>query len=305
MKLLIGIKSDPIQRRYSYEWLFKFMRRMGIRYVQLGSFFEMPLLDDEYFHELREKARGYDIRIKSLFSSHREVEGFYVQDPYLWKAARKIYERYIHIASILGADYAGTSPGCLNRDRMDYREKGIECFISNLKELMHMAKEKGLKGLSIEIMSCKAEPPATPEEISRFMDSLLSYHMANKNSTVPVYLLGDISHGYADAQGRVIHSNYEIFEYAIPYMHEFHIKNTDSIFNKTFGFSPEEIKKGCVDLKKLKDIIEKNRDKWPVEEVTGYLEHLGPKIGRDYTDFKLEGELAESLRTVKEILKIQ
>ena len=88
-------------------------------------------------------------------------------------------------------------------------------------------------------------------------------------------------------------------------MNEFHIKNTDSIFNKTFGFSPEEIKKGCVDLKKLKDIIERNRDKWPVEEVTGYLEHLGPKVGRDYTDCKLEGELAESLKTVKEMLKIQ
>ncbi|MGQ9615444.1 MAG: sugar phosphate isomerase/epimerase family protein [Spirochaetota bacterium] len=305
MRLSIGIKSDPIQRRYSYEWLFNLMNRMGISYVQLGSFFEMPLLDDEYFYELREKAREYDVRIKSLFSAHREVEGFYVPDPHLRKVARKICERYIHIASILGADYAGTSPGCSNRDRMDYREKGIEYFISNLKELMHMAKEKGLKGLSIEIMSCAAEPPATPQEISRFMNSLLPYHTANKDRTVPVYLLGDISHGYADAQGRVIYSNYEIFEFAIPYMNEFHIKNTDGIFNKTFGFSEEEIKGGCVDLSRLKDIIEKNRDKWPVEEVTGYLEHLGPKVGRDYTDFKLEEILIDSLKAVNKILKIQ
>ncbi len=302
MKLSIGVKSDPVQRRYSYEWLFGFMKRKGIRYVQLGSFFEMPLLGDDYFHELRETAHRYGVHIKSVFSAHREVEGFYIENPHLQKAARKIYEKYIHIASLLGADYAGTAPGCLHRDRMEYRERGIDVFTSHLKDLMHIAKEKGLKGLSIEIMSCRAEPPATPREVSSFMDILSCYHETNRDTTVPVYLLGDISHGYADEAGRVVHNNYELFEHAIPYMNEFHIKNTDSIFNETFGFSPGEVRRGCVDLLRLREIIERNSERWPVDEVTAYLEHPGPKVGRNYSDCKLEGMLTESLNTIGELL---
>ena len=30
MKLHLGIKSDPIEKRYSYEWLFNIMKRLGM-----------------------------------------------------------------------------------------------------------------------------------------------------------------------------------------------------------------------------------------------------------------------------------
>ena len=54
MILNLGIKTDPIEYRYSYQWLFHIMNSHNIRHMQLGSFFEMYSVGDEYFHELRE-----------------------------------------------------------------------------------------------------------------------------------------------------------------------------------------------------------------------------------------------------------
>jgi len=300
MKLSLGIKSDPVQYRYSYEWLFGLMKRTGIQYLQLGSFFEMLLLEDEFFLELREKAEKYGIRIKSIFSAYREMAGFYSGNAWLEKTARTIYEKYIHIGSILGSDYVGTCAGSVNRDSMDYKERGIQIYLNHMKELIHLAKEQGLKGLSMEVMSCSAEPPSTPKEIDLIMGELNDYHQNNCTHTVPAYLLGDISHGFADIEEHVINSNYEMFEYTIPYMNEFHFKNTDTIFHSTFGFSRKETEKGSVDLSMIKKIIERNTSRWPVDEVTGYLEHPGPKLGRDYTDYKLEEMLTESIETLQQ-----
>ncbi|MCK4805181.1 MAG: hypothetical protein KAT88_11510 [Spirochaetes bacterium] len=56
MKLHLGIKSDPIEKRYSYEWLFNIMKRLGIQYLQLGGVLEMPLLEDVFFYRLRKKS---------------------------------------------------------------------------------------------------------------------------------------------------------------------------------------------------------------------------------------------------------
>jgi len=299
MKLQLGIKSDPVENRYSLEWLFSLMRKLEIKYLQLGGFFELPLLEDSFFYDLRHKADKQGIVIKSLFTAHREMGGFFNGNKYMEKAARIIYERYIQAASIMGADYAGTSAGPVFRDKMEYKQKGIQRYFSHMKELMHLAKEKGLKGLSIEVMSSSNEFPTFPEEIDYFMEYLGSYHRANRESTVPVYLLGDISHGYADKDGKIIYSNIQLFQHAIPYMCEFHFKNTDSIFNQTFGFTREELSRGIIDLSIIKKIIYQNSEKWPVNEVTGYLEHPGPKLGRDYSDIRLEQMLAESMHTLK------
>ena len=40
IELQLGIKTDPIEYRYSYDWLFRLLAEEGIRQVQLGSFFE-------------------------------------------------------------------------------------------------------------------------------------------------------------------------------------------------------------------------------------------------------------------------
>jgi L-ribulose-5-phosphate 3-epimerase UlaE len=302
MKYHIGIKSDPIQNRYSYDWLFCLMKSLDIKYLQLGGFLEMPLVDDGYYFDLVEKATHYGIRIKSVYATYRATAGFCSKNRYLEEASRRIYEVYIHAGKILGADYVGANAGVVYQDHPENKKIGIQCYLSNMQNLMHLAKENGIKALTVEVMSSYSEPPSTPEEIDCFMEHFRHYHKEHETDTVPVYLLGDVSHGYVNINKTIIHSNYEIFEYAIPYMCEFHFKNTDSIYNKTLGFSEEEQQIGIVNLEKIREIIYRNSEKWPVQEIVGYLELPGPKFGRDYTDFLLEKQIIESVETIKRYL---
>lgn len=299
----LGVKSDPIEYRYSYDWLFDIMKDNGVKYLQLGSFFEFYFLEDDFFHELRERAEGKNIRIKSCFTSHRELGGFLTGNPYFEKVARKNYERYIYIGGLLGVDYLGSNLGAVYRDKMDSKAEGIERYIQHMCELVMLAKQQGIKAMTIEPMSCMAEPPSFPEEILYIMHTFDMYHKRHPSTTVPLYLCGDISHGVADRNGKVLHGNLELFELEIPYMIEFHFKNTDKIFNSTFGFSQEEMTRGIIDLEEVREIIIKNSSKWPVDDVVGYLELDSLKRGRDYSDFILGRALMDSLAALKKVFQ--
>lgn len=299
----LGIKSDAIEYRYSYDWLFDLMNDHGIKNVQIGSTFETYSLEDGYFQKLKEKADKKGINIKSTFTAHRELGGFFIGDPYLEKVARKNFERFIEVSSLMGADYCGSNPGAVLRDQLHLKDAGIECYLSHMKELQELAFEKGLKSLTMEPMSCMAEPPTTPEEMDYMISTLNDNHAKNKTNTVPVFLCGDISHGLADASKQVIHSNTALFEHGIPMMAEFHFKNTDEIFSSTFGFSPEEQQKGIVDLQEFKNCIDNNLESFPVKDLVGYLEISGPKTGRDYSDVLLKKTLSESLVAIKNVFE--
>lgn len=299
----LGVKSDPIQYRYSYDWLFDVLHDLGIPYLQLGSFFELYFLEDRFFYELREKAEQKNVRIKSCFTAHRELGGFLAGDPYFEKVARRCYEWYIRIGGLLGVDYLGSNMGAVYRDQMDIKAEGIERYIRHMQELVMLAKDHGIQALTIEPMSCTAEPPSFPKEILSMMETFDAYHKQYPSTTVPLYLCGDISHGIADQHGKVVHSNLELFELAIPYMVEFHFKNTDEIFHSTFGFSPQEIRKGIIHLEEIKEMITRNAEKWPVDDIVGYLELSGPKLGRDYSDYRLGQALTESLMTLKRVFE--
>ena len=304
MNFFVGIKSDPIEYRYTFPWLFELLDELNIRYMQLGSFFELYTVEDDFFLDLKEQAESKGIRIKSCFTSHRELGGFLSGNKPLIKAARLNYERYIHVASLLGADFVGSNMGSVFRDRMEYKLQAVDTYLSHMKELMHLAREKGLRGLTMELMSCTAEPPSTPAEIDYVFGELETYQREHADSTVPVYLCGDISHGLADREGRAVHSNMELFEYSIPRMVEFHFKNTDTMFNSTFGFSREEQTRGIVDPGKVMEIVWKHKKRWPVNEVVGYYETSGPKLGRDYSDYLLRDELEASLKELKRAVEI-
>jgi len=308
MKLHIGIKSDPIEYRFSFGWLFDLMKNRDLHYFQLGSFAELYTVDDEFFLALKDDAERMNIIIKSCFTAHRELGGFFSGNRHLENAARKNYERYIHIAALLGADYLGGNPGSVYRDRLDYKKAGIECYLSHMKELMGISHLKGLKALTMEPMSSIAEPPSTPQEIDYMMECLAEHHRGNRETTVPVYLCGDVSHGLADKSGQVIHDNMALYQHAIPHMAEFHFKNTDRIFNSTFGFVGEDHSdcsesEGIVNLRHVKQIIEENESKFPVDELVGYLELPGPKLGRDYADPLLKDQLENSISALKAVFE--
>ena len=201
MNFQIGIKTDPIETRYSFPWLFDLLAEEGIRHVQIGSFFELYHLEAGWFDQLKREAAQRNLILKSLFTSHRELGGFFYGDPYMERAARQGCERLLEVASLLGVDYCGWNPGSIYRDRLKGKTEGLVCFHRNLHELMHHAHGLGLKAITVEPMSCLAEPPSTPDEIRTMMETADAYHCKNPGSTVPVYLCGDISHGVADENG--------------------------------------------------------------------------------------------------------
>jgi hypothetical protein len=301
MNFYLGIKTDPIETRYSFPWLFDLLAEEGIRHVQIGSFFELYHLEGPWFEQLKAEAAQRNLILKSLFTSHRELGGFFYGNPHMERAARTGCERFLQVGALLGSDYCGWNPGAIYRDCPQSKPAGLACFHRHLHELMHVAHALGLKAITLEPMSCLAEPPSTPEEIRIMMETADVYHRANLISTVPVYLCGDISHGVANAEGTVVHGNMELFEFAIPWMAELHFKNTDALFNSTFGFNAEEQKRGIVNLAHVQKIVERNANRWPVDDVVGYLEISGPKIGRDYSDPQLGLQLRASLRALKEI----
>jgi hypothetical protein len=297
----LGVKTDTIHTRYSYDWLFDLMARLEIRNIQLGAFLEIMNIDEAYFPELREKAGKRGLRIRSVFTSYRELGGYFYNHPLMEKVARRNHEQLIRAAAAVGADYCGTNPGAVYRDRPQDKETGIATYLKHMKELMGFARGRGLKALTIEPMSCLAEPPSTPGEIRHMMEELNGYHAKHPESTVPVWLCGDISHGVADGDKKIIHTNIELFEFEMPWMAEFHFKNTDAIYNSTFGFSEVEQARGIVDLKEIRTLCEKYQKSRPVEEMVGYLEIGGPKIGRDYTDPHVGPELETSLKALKAV----
>lgn len=301
MKLSLGLKTDCIETRYSFPWLFDLLAEEGIRNVQLGSFYELYVLEDSYFTDLRQQAEARGLKIKSVFTAHRELGGFFVGDVRMERAARQGFERLVEVAALVGADYVGSNPGAVYRDHPAAQKAiGTATYLRHLKELSRKAKSLGLKGLSMEPMSCLAEPPTTPEEMRHYIGEMNADHAANPGTTVPTYLCGDISHGLADVNKQVIHDNIALFKAGLPMMCEFHFKNTDARFNSTFGFSPEECSKGIVDLAEIRRIVEDPASQWPVEDVVGYLEIMGPKIGRDYSDPLLSDALRVSLRAIKQ-----
>jgi len=299
MNLSLGVKSDPIEYRYSFPWLFRLMADEGVTRLQLGSFFEAYQLSDAYFHRLKKQAGDFGITIDSLFTAHRELGGFFREDPEWEVVARRNYERFIEIGAILGAKAVGSNPGAVPRDLMGTKTRGTNCYLSHMKELMRFAKERGIERLTVEPMSCLAEPPTLPDEVREMGEILARYHAENRDSTAGFGYCVDIAHGYLNGQGEHGFNPVELFEATLPWLSEIHLKNTDNRYHSTFGFEPNNLANGIIDVAVFRDILLRRAGEIPVKEITGYLEIGGPKLGRDYTDIHLEDQLRQSLRHLK------
>ncbi|WP_309396465.1 ribulose-phosphate 3-epimerase [Cerasicoccus maritimus] len=300
MNLQLGIKSDPINYRYSFPWLFRLMADTGVTSLQLGSFFEMYQLPDSWFIDLRRQAADHGVSIDSCFTAHRELGGFFREDPQWAPVARRNYERYIEIASLLGAPAVGSNPGAVVRDLIGAKEQGLRCYLDHMKELMHYAHARGIQWLTIEPMSCLAEPPTLPTEMQSMAEDLVAYHRANPDTTASIGYCSDISHGYWSADRSECVSHIDLFKASLPWLYEVHLKNTDENYGSTFGFEPANLAKGIIDVATFRQIIDENAEVIPVDTLHCYLEIGGPKLGRDYSDFQLEQQLRESLSYLQE-----
>ena len=300
LPLHLGVKTDPIEYRYSYDWLFRILADEGVAHIQLGTFFEMYQLPDEYFTGLRRQAKSYGLSISSLFTAHRELGGFFAADPCWQQVARRNFERLLEIGGLLGAPSVGSNPGAVLRDQLASKPEGLRCYLSHVKALMAYAHDCGVATLTIEPMSCLAEPPTLPGEMRSMAEELMAHHQENPETTATVGYCADVAHGYADENGTVRFDNYQLLEASLPYLQEIHLKNTDAMFDKTFGFSEDERARGIVNAEEVRDFLLQRSDVIPVRPLIGYLEIGGPKLGRDYSDHLLEGSLRASLRYLQE-----
>jgi ribulose-phosphate 3-epimerase len=304
LTLHVGLKSDPVEYRYSYEWLFRLMAEEDIHYAQLGSFFELYHLPDEYFIDLRHMAEDYDIHIASLFTSHRELGGIMRDEHPAWASVvRRNSERFIQVGALLGADSVGTNMGAVVRDRMGFKDEGMRRHVGHMKELLGYAHQQGMPCLTLEPMSCLAEPPTPPDEIQRVAEELLAHHHQHPDRTASFGYCVDVAHGHVDADFNLVWDNYQLLGATLPYLRELHLKNTDRHFEAVFGFSPAERERGIVQVKAIRDFLLQNADVIPVKELIGYLEVGGPKRGRDYADAKLEEGLRVSLRHLRQTFR--
>ncbi len=298
-ELTLGVKSDPITYRYSFDWLFDLMAQEGVFYLQLGTFFELYFLPDEYFVELRGKAEKRGIIIDSVFSAYRELGGFLRLDPRHEQVAWRTYLRLMEVARLVGARSCGACMGALFRDRMERREEAIANYLKNAKMFLHEAKKRGLQCLTLEPMSCYAEPPCSIREVVWIGKELDAYHRENPETTARFGFCADVSHGWANQNKEIVEDSLAYFAATFPYLWEFHFKNTDAIFHETFGFEPENLSRGIVNVREIRHLFEEKGETIPQEKLVGYLELPGPKLGRDYSDILLERMLRESLRHLK------
>jgi len=300
LTLQLGVKTDPVQYRFSYPWLFRLLAEEGVHYVQLGTFFEIYQLPDEYFLQLRRQAEDSGVHIHSVFTAHRELGSFLIDEPGWEAVARRSYERLIHVGSLLGAQSVGSNPGAVYRDQMGSKRRGVECYVRHMKELMGLAHQQGVPWLVIEPMSCLAEPPTLPEEIRQMADELTAWHDRHPESTARVGYCTDVAHAYVDGNSTVRHDHLEMLEATLPYLYELHLKNTDARYSSTFGFSPQERQAGIIQIEPVRRLLLSRAETIPVDRLVGYLELGGPKLGRDYSDKELEGQLRTSLGYLKE-----
>lgn len=299
LQLELGIKSDPIEYRYSFPWLFGLMREEGIRFLQLGTFFEIYQLPDEWFARLREKAAEFQIEITSVFTAHRELGGLFQRDPTWHEIARSNLKRLVEIGALVGAECVGHNAGAVLRDELADKPKGVRRHLDFMKELLEFAGGLGVRTVTLEPMSCLAEPPATPDEIRDVGNALAHWASENPAASAFGYCV-DISHGVADSSGQVSAGSQSLVRAALPWLRELHLKNTDARFEHTFGFTPAEVARGRVDVAGIREFLLENATELPVSRLNGYLEIGGPKLGRDYSDPQLENMLRQSIHHLRE-----
>lgn len=300
VNLHVGVKSDPIEYRYSWEWLVRILADEGVGFVQIGTFFEMYHLPDAALLRLRETAERYGVRISSMFTAHRELGGFFQEDEAWHEVAFCNYQRLIQIGALLGANSVGSNPGAILRDQMHLKASGIRNYISAMKQLMHFAASCGVNTLTVEPMSCLAEPPTLPAEMTAMAAELMAYHDEHAGDTARIGYCFDISHGYVDETRRVRHTSMELLDAALPYITELHLKNTDALHESTFGFTPADRERGIIEVEAFRDRLLANSGRLPVRDLVGYFEIGGPKLGRDYSDRDLEMALRISIRYLRQ-----
>ena len=139
MTLHLGVKSDPIESRYSFDWLFDLMKGCGVHRLQMGTLVPGLLRGGRSFP-----------RTAALGGGTRDPDHQHVHIPpgarvrqrrsAARRCRRRGWERMIHVAALVGAECVGSNACVVLRDQpADPGARACGPSSQNMKELLGIA----------------------------------------------------------------------------------------------------------------------------------------------------------------------
>ena len=302
MTVHVGVKSDPIENRYSFDWLFGLMAEQHVGWLQLGSSFPFFHAEAEWFRDLSRRAERRGIRIESTYSSYREMTGFFAADPHLEAASRFAWERLIQVAVVGGRLFRGIELR-LGAPRPPRREGARPRAVLPPPEgaLAHREGRRPLGAVHrAHVVALRAaidprgDGPGDPGNgrvpRGRSPPARCPSSSAPTSPTASRTATG----GWWSTTGACSRRASRTRASST--------SRTPTTGSTGPSGSPRRsARRGIVDLERFRALIDANADRFPVQELVGYLELPGPKTGRDYTDNLLGSALGESLAALKAV----
>jgi len=303
MKIELGVNLSFAMTRYvePEEWTRIVSQELHLDCVQfftdlLDPFFTPSSVRSEVCQRIRNLSKKYKLRIHSVFSGTIPhcLNLLFHPDRRMRKAALRWHEECIKMSSEMESSGYGSFLGAFSKKDIQDEEKKkalLEELVEHWGYLSHFAKEREIKFLLFEPMSCIREFPSTISETKWL------YRRLSEVSELPVYLCLDVGHGRASSGDE---------EDADPYawLREFasgnpavHLQQTDRIVSRHWPFTKEFNQRGKIEAKKLIRTLKEGGAK----EVFLFLEIIYPPF-EPFDDIVVD-DLKESVSYWKKALK--
>ena len=280
--LELGVRIDPTEDLYSYEWILQLMQEEEIRCAQLASFFGLYQLTDASVLELKARAEHFGVSFTSISAVHRELCGLFRPEKEYQRIATGIFERLVDIGALLEANSVGINVPMVPRhgDTRQEQQDGFRVRLGRLKDLVHRAQERGIDTLTVEHTTLD-------QRIAEELDA---------DGTCTQIEAATIRYSF-DTRSMATD---RMLTHVVPQLHELHLRNTDLNLLGTFGFSERDRTVGIVDIPKLRQLLVSQPGGPHQRWITGYAEVAGPKPGGSHLDKTIQRANRESLRYLRE-----
>jgi len=274
MQINLGVNLSFVGTRWikPEEWTRIVAEDLKVKYIQFFSDILDPIftplkLRRKTCHKIKKLCQRYGIVIQSNFSGTIPhcLNLLFHPDKEMRDAAVKWFENGIEDTLQMGSFGYGSFLGALpQKALLDDKEKNslIEELLSKWGYLSKVGKEKGLKFMLFEPMSCRREIPSTISETRWW------YKKLNEVSELPVYLLIDVGHGNVDSPNRKDVDPYAWVEEFSRETLVVHLQQTDKITSKHWPFTKEYNRKGIIDAERIIKIFQNRGEKeiYPVRK---------------------------------------
>jgi len=262
MQINLGVNLSFVGTRWvkPEEWTRIVAEDLKVKYVQFFSDILDPIftplnLREKTCDKIKKLCQRYGIIIQSSFSGAIPhcLNLLFHPDKEMRDASVKWFENGIEDTLRMGSFGYGSFFGALpQKSLLNNEEKDslIEEFLSKWHYLSKVGKEKGLKFMLFEPMSCRREIPSTISETKWW------YKKLNEVSDLPVHLLIDVGHGNVNSSERKDADPYAWLKEFSKETLVIHLQQTDRLTSKHWPFTREYNQKGVIDAKRIIKIFQ-------------------------------------------------